>query len=51
LDKMIPMTAFQPKWVSMYGRSQFQALERGRPSGIEGTRRLRVDAGDVAPLF
>jgi hypothetical protein len=24
--------------------------ERGRPSGIEGTRRLRVDAGDVAPF-
>jgi hypothetical protein len=26
LDKIIPITAFQPKWVSMYGRSQFQAL-------------------------
>ena len=26
LDKMIPMTAFQPKWVNMYARSQFQVL-------------------------
>ena len=26
LDKMIPTTAFQPKWVSMYAESQFQTL-------------------------
>jgi hypothetical protein len=24
--------------------------QRGRPSGIEGTRRLRLDAGDIAPF-
>src|ERR1700740_2266529 len=26
LDKMIPTSAFQPKWLSMYARFQFQAL-------------------------
>ena len=29
---------------------RFEILNVAVPSGIEGTRRLRVDAGDVAPF-
>jgi hypothetical protein len=35
--------------VSSSQRASFKDLPR--PSGIEGTRRLRVDAGDVAPFL
>jgi len=37
LDKMIQITAFQPKWVSMYARSQFPPTEiftKRRPSVV-----------------
>jgi hypothetical protein len=31
--------------------NKIEILNVARPPGIKGTRRLRVDAGDVAPLF